>query len=43
MLTNTNLTDDQRELYGIYLESKGGHDMTFWNEYAIKFGEMMFG
>lgn len=27
----------------IYLESKGGHDMTFWNEYAIKFGEMMFG
>lgn len=29
MLTNTNLTDDQRELYGIYLESKGNRDYLF--------------
>lgn len=27
----------------IYLESKGGHDMEFWNEYTEKFVEMMFG
>ena len=26
----------------IYLESKGSHDMTFWNEYALKFSQMMF-
>ena len=26
MLANTNLTDDQRELYGIYLEGKGNRD-----------------
>lgn len=25
-----------------YFESKGIHDMVFWNEYAIKFAEMMF-
>lgn len=25
-----------------YFESKGGHDMTFWNEYAVKFTELMF-
>lgn len=25
-----------------YLESSGTHDMPFWNEYAVKFGEMMF-
>lgn len=29
MLTNMNLTDDQRELYGIYLESKGNRDYLF--------------
>lgn len=29
MLANTNLTDDQRELYGIYLESKGNRDYLF--------------
>lgn len=27
----------------VYLESKGAHDMTFWNEYTEKFVEMMFG
>lgn len=27
----------------IYCESAGGHDMTFWSEYAVKFTEMMFG
>ena len=26
-----------------YIESKGAHDMTFWNEYAVKFAEEMFG
>lgn len=26
----------------VYLESSGNHDMTFWNEYAMKFVEMMF-
>lgn len=26
-----------------YLESPGSHDMTFWNEYAVKFTEEMFG
>ncbi|MCM1023108.1 MAG: alpha/beta hydrolase-fold protein [Prevotella sp.] len=26
-----------------YLESAGGHDMTFWREYTVKFSEMMFG
>ncbi len=25
-----------------YLESKGSHDMTFWNEYTEKFIDMMF-
>ena len=29
MLANTNLTDDQRELYRIYLESKGNRDYLF--------------
>ncbi|MDO5396330.1 MAG: NlpC/P60 family protein [bacterium] len=29
MLANTNFTDDQRELYGIYLESKGNRDYLF--------------
>ena len=27
----------------IYLESAGGHDMTFWNEYTEKFVDSMFG
>lgn len=27
----------------VYLESKGGHDMTFWSEYVVKFSDMMFG
>lgn len=26
-----------------YLESRGAHDMDFWNEYTLKFVEMMFG
>ena len=26
-----------------YVESKGSHDMDFWNEYTEKFMEMMFG
>jgi len=26
-----------------YLESKGIHDMNFWQEYAVKFAPMMFG
>lgn len=26
----------------LYLESGGGHDMTFWSEYAVKFVERMF-
>lgn len=25
-----------------YLESSGAHDMTFWNEYTVRFIEMMF-
>jgi cell wall-associated NlpC family hydrolase len=29
MLANTNLTDDQQELYGIYLETKGNRDYLF--------------
>lgn len=27
----------------LYLESKGNHDMDFWNEYTAKFIEIMFG
>lgn len=26
----------------VYMESKGGHDVEFWNEYAVKFAEMMY-
>lgn len=26
-----------------YVESAGGHDMKFWDEYAVKFTEAMFG
>lgn len=26
-----------------YIESNGGHDMSFWNEYAVRFAEEMFG
>ena len=25
------------------IESGGGHDMAFWNEYVVKFTDMMFG
>lgn len=32
-----------KEIPHVYLESKGGHDMQFWDEYAKKFIEMMFG
>ena len=31
------------EVPHVYLESKGSHDMVFWNEYTLKFVEMMFG
>lgn len=31
------------EIPHTYLESKGTHDMEFWNEYTLKFVEMMFG
>lgn len=33
---------DETEIPHSYYESSGGHDMTFWNEYAIKFVKMMF-
>lgn len=33
---------DQEGVPHKYFESAGGHDMTFWNEYAVKFTEMMF-
>lgn len=34
---------DSNNIPHIYLESGGGHDMTFWNEYVVKFTDMMFG
>lgn len=34
---------DENKIPHRYYESAGGHDMTFWNEYAVKFVEMMFG
>ena len=34
---------DSIEVPHTYLESKGTHDMEFWNEYTIRFIEMMFG
>lgn len=33
---------DKSEIPHSYCESTGGHDMTFWNEYAVKFVRMMF-
>lgn len=33
---------DENEIPHKYYESAGGHDMTFWNEYSVKFVEMMF-
>ena len=35
------LTD--RGVSHVYYESPGNHDFTFWNEYAVKFTDMMFG
>ena len=33
---------EDEEIPHSYSESAGGHDMTFWNEYAVKFVKMMF-
>lgn len=33
---------DELEIPHSYYESAGSHDMTFWNEYAVKFVKMMF-
>lgn len=33
---------DESEIPHSYYESAGGHDMAFWNEYAVKFVKMMF-
>ncbi len=34
---------NENDIAHTYIESAGGHDMAFWNEYAIKFSEAMFG
>lgn len=34
---------NENDVKHVYLESAGGHDMKFWDEYAVKFTEMMFG
>ena len=34
---------DKENIPHVYLESKGGHDMTFWSEYVVRFTDMMFG
>lgn len=34
---------DTNNIPHVYLESGGGHDMTFWSEYVVKFTDMMFG
>lgn len=34
---------DENGVKHTYCESKGGHDMDFWTEYAVKFSDMMFG
>ncbi|MCM1525597.1 MAG: alpha/beta hydrolase-fold protein [Ruminococcus sp.] len=34
---------DELGIGHFYEESGGGHDMSFWNKYAVKFAEMMFG
>ena len=33
---------DMRGVNHVYMESPGTHDMKFWQEYACRFGEMMF-
>lgn len=34
---------NENDITHTYIESAGGHDMKFWDEYAVKFTEMMFG
>ena len=34
---------NENDVKHTYIESAGGHDMKFWDEYAVKFTEMMFG
>ena len=34
---------DEQGVKHVYMESKGIHDMIFWQEYAAKFVPMMFG
>lgn len=34
---------NENDVMHTYIESAGGHDMKFWDEYAVKFTEMMFG
>lgn len=34
---------NENDIPHTYMESAGGHDMKFWDEYAVKFSEMMFG
>lgn len=34
---------NENDVTHVYLESAGGHDVKFWDEYAVKFTEMMFG
>ncbi|MDE6132713.1 MAG: esterase [Oscillospiraceae bacterium] len=34
---------NENDVTHTYIESAGGHDMKFWDEYAVKFTEMMFG
>lgn len=34
---------NENDIPHTYMESAGGHDMKFWDEYAVKFTEMMFG
>lgn len=34
---------DSNNIPHVYFESGGGHDMTFWSEYVVKFTDMMFG
>lgn len=33
---------EEQEIPHVYRESAGSHDMTFWNEYAVKFVKEMF-
>lgn len=34
---------NENDVKHTYIESAGGHDTKFWDEYAVKFTEMMFG